>query len=219
MTTAERHAALRAALIDAAERAVVRDGLAGLKAREIAREVGCAVGAIYTIFTDLDALALAVNARTLAAIDAALGAATDAQPAAPDPAAQFAELAGAYLDYAANNRPRWDALFAHRMADGRGAPDWFRDQQTELFRYLETPLAMLRPDLPAAAVAALARTLFSAVHGAVSLGLDQKLGSVPPDALRAQTRALAAILADGVARRSDAPADPPQRRGSPRSRG
>ena len=142
---------------------------------------------------------IAVNARTLAAIDAELRAALGAESGAADPAAQFADLAGAYLDYAARNRPRWDALFVHRMAGGRRAPEWYQEQQTELFRYLETPLATLCPGLSAAEIAVLARTLFSAVHGVVSLGLDQKLGPVPPDALRAQARALAASLADGVA--------------------
>ena len=183
----------------AAERAIASEGLAGLKAREIAREAGCALGAIYTIFPDLDALVLTANARTLAAIDAELSAALVADPAkSADPAAQLADLAAAYLDYATRNRRRWDALFAHRMAEGREVPEWYRARQTELFRHLETPLAALCPGLSAAERAVLARSLFSAVHGVVSLGLDQKLSPMPPQVLREQTRSLAAILAKSL---------------------
>ncbi len=48
-------AALREALVSAAERTVAAQGLSGLRARDLAREAGCAVGAIYTVFPDLDA--------------------------------------------------------------------------------------------------------------------------------------------------------------------
>jgi AcrR family transcriptional regulator len=202
MTTAERHATLREALVGAAERAIARDGLAGLTTREVAREAGCALGAIYTVFPDLDALILGANARTLAAIDAELRAVLGPEPGeGAEPAAQLAALAAAYLGYAARNRRRWDALFAHRMAEGREVPEWYRARQTELFRYLETPLAALCPGRAATEIAVLARTLFSAVHGVVSLGLDQKLEPIAPEVLRAQTRALAAILARGLAPR------------------
>ena len=49
MKTAERKQNLKMALIAAAERAVAARGLAGLKARSLAAEVGCAVGAIYNV--------------------------------------------------------------------------------------------------------------------------------------------------------------------------
>ena len=65
MTTEERREQLRGALIDAAETAIAEGGLSALKARDLARTVGCALGAIYTVFPDLDALILSVNLRTL----------------------------------------------------------------------------------------------------------------------------------------------------------
>src|SRR4051794_8774796 len=72
--TAERRATLRAALVAAAERAIMQQGLAGLRARALAEEVGCAVGAIYNVVKDLDELVLLVNAKTLAALKNAIGA-------------------------------------------------------------------------------------------------------------------------------------------------
>ena len=60
-----RRRKLRDALIHAAERTIEKEGLGGMRARELAQKVGCAVGAIYNVFTDLDDLIFAVNARTL----------------------------------------------------------------------------------------------------------------------------------------------------------
>ena len=190
----QRH--LRDALLAAAERAIAEAGLSGLKAREVAREAGCALGAVYTAFADLDALVLAVNARTLDALDAHLRAAASRPEA--DPVARVAALAEAYLDYAIRHRPRWAALFAHRMAAGREPPAWYAEKQAELFRHVEGPVAALRPGLDAAGVACLARTLFSAVHGVVSLGLDEKLAPMPEEVLRRELRLVAEATARGL---------------------
>ena len=68
--TAERRKALRQALIEAADATVARDGLGALRARDLAEAAGCALGAIYTIFPDMDALAAALNRRTLQRLEA-----------------------------------------------------------------------------------------------------------------------------------------------------
>lgn len=190
-----RHRELREALLAAAERAIAEAGLSGLKAREVAREAGCALGAVYTAFADLDALVLAVNARTLDALDTHLRAAP--RPEA-DPVAQVVALADAYLDYAARHRRRWAALFGHRMAAGREPPAWYSAKQTELFRQAEGAIAALRPGLEGAELAGLARSAFSAVHGVVSLGLDQKLAPMPEDMLRRELRLIAEAMARGL---------------------
>src|ERR1700737_1223693 len=70
----DHHAVLRERLIDAAERTIAANGLAGLRARDLAREAGCAVGTIYNVFEHLDELILCVGSRTLAMLDAALEA-------------------------------------------------------------------------------------------------------------------------------------------------
>ena len=193
-----RHRHLRDALLAAAERAIAESGLPGLKARDVAREAGCALGAVYTAFADLDALVLAVNARTLDALDAHLRAAAASRPEAEGPVPRVAALAEAYLDYATRHRPRWAALFEHRMAAGRKSPGWYKEKQAELFGHIEAPVAALRPGLGGAEAAALSRTLFSAVHGVVSLGLDEKLAPMPEDALRAQLDVLVGALARGL---------------------
>lgn len=190
-----RQRALREALLAAAERAIAEAGLSGLKAREVAREAGCALGAVYTAFADLDALVLAVNARTLDALEAHFRASS--RPEA-DPVAQVVALAEAYLDYAARHRQRWAALFRHRMAEGRDPPAWYSAKQAELFRHAEGAVAALRPGLQGAELAGLARSAFSAVHGVVSLGLDQKLAPMPEEMLRRELRLIAEAMARGL---------------------
>ena len=64
--TKTRRDVLREALIVIAEKQIAAEGMAGLRARDLATEAGCALGAIYNVFPDLTALTLEVNARTFA---------------------------------------------------------------------------------------------------------------------------------------------------------
>jgi AcrR family transcriptional regulator len=192
--TVSRHEKLQTALLGAAERAIATQGLGALRARALAEEVGCAVGAIYTIFPDLDGIILAVNSRTLIQIDTLLGQAGDLT----DPVAHLVWLASSYLDYAAGHRLRWLALFQHVMTAGRSKPDWFTRQQDAAFSHVETPLAQLCPALSEPDRALLARSLFASVHGMVILGLDEKLVPMPLPVLRQQIATIVTATARGL---------------------
>ena len=69
-----RRKALREELIKSADRRIGEDGLANLRAKDLAKDAGCALGAIYNIFDDLDQLVLAVNALTFQKLGAAVAA-------------------------------------------------------------------------------------------------------------------------------------------------
>ncbi len=201
--TAERREQLRTALVDAAEAIIAKDGIAALRARDLATAAGCALGAIYNAFDDLDAVVFAVNMRTLALLDRHLGEAARRKPAAgakPDATdvARLVGLATAYLDFAARYGPRWRALFEHRPQDGQITPSWYIEEQNRIFQLVEEPLRAISPHLAAGELAQLARTVFSAVHGVVSLGLEQKLGEIPARRLREQTAALVTAIARGL---------------------
>jgi AcrR family transcriptional regulator len=201
---AERRAKLQSALVDAAENTIARDGLAALRARDLATEAGCAVGAIYTAFPDLDAIVIAVNMRTLALLDRHLRAVSGSEPTMAEvkpedrDLARLVRLAIGYLGFAAKHGPRWRALFEHRLPDGQAVPEWYLTEQNRIFSFVEEPLRTIRPDLTATELAMLARTLFSAVHGVVSLGLEQKLGELAPRRLREQIALVVAATARGL---------------------
>ena len=206
--TEARRAELRASLVEAAEATIGAQGLSGLRARDLAGTVGCALGAIYTVFPDLDALIRTVNLRTLSTFEAALGPA-DRQPDFPDPSAACDELVrigAAYLDFARAHPLRWRALFQHQAADGETPPDWYVEEQSRLFRFIEAPLRVLRPDLSPSACVLMSRTLFSATHGIVMLGLDERLMPLTYDTVRRQLETMIRAMARGLSAEAARPA-------------
>jgi len=197
---AQRRTQLRDALVAAAERTIEREGLRGLRARALAEEVGCAVGAIYNAVKDLDELVLLVNAGTLKALEAELVAADRGteRTGADAAIARLVRMALAYLDFAAAHTLRWRALFEHRMPRGRDVPDWYRDQQRRLFGYVEGLLAELQAHESRVRRTLLARSLFSAVHGVVVLGLEEKLQTILLPVLREQLRFVVTAIGRGM---------------------
>jgi len=192
----ERRAKLREALIVAAEKSIAAKGLAGLKTRDLAREIGCANGAVYNLVEDVDELILRVGSRTLARLDAALTAAEGDGPAAPNET--LVRIALAYCDFAAANLELWRALFEHRMERGKPIPEWAIDEQMNLFRHIYHPLAALFPKWSADELGITARSLFSSVHGMVSLGLEQKLIAVPITVLRHEIATIVKAMIKGL---------------------
>src|SRR5215831_15298069 len=128
----ERRAKQLEGLIATAEKAMAARGLAGLKSRELAAEIGVANGAVFNLVDDMDELILRVGSRTLARLDAALSEAESS--GAPSPAETLVQIAVAYCDFAAENLELWRALFEHRMAPDKLLPDWAISDQMELFR-------------------------------------------------------------------------------------
>lgn len=171
-------------------------GLAGLKTRDLAREIGCANGAVYNLVADVDELILRVGSRTLHRLDDALSTAEDAGE--PSPQETLVRIAIAYCDFAAENLELWRALFEHRMEADKIVPDWSVDDQMQLFRHIHRPLAALFPKRSPEELGITARSLFSAVHGMVALGLEQKLVAVPLPALRKEIAALVRAMIDGL---------------------
>jgi len=187
--------ALRERLIEAAEKRMEVNGLTGLRARDITKDAGCALGGLYTAFGDLDELVLHINARTLDRLSAALEVAMGDQ--APEQA--LLAIALEYAHFAKANRPLWDALFDHKSTKDQPTPDWFKDHQRAIMRHVVTPLHRLQPKLPDADLHLRARTYFSAIHGIVSISLQGRFVGLPGDHLDAEiSRFVQYILAGSL---------------------
>jgi AcrR family transcriptional regulator len=193
----ERREKFRVALILAAEKSIAAKGLAGLKTRDLARDIGVANGAVYNLVEDVDELILRVGSRTLEKLDAALTAAESKGPAAPNEI--LVRIALAYCDFAAGNLELWRALFEHRMERGKPIPEWAITKQMNLFRHIFRPLAVLFPNRSPEELSVTARSLFSSVHGMVSLGLEQKLIAVPIAVLRREIATIVRAMITGLA--------------------
>lgn len=176
---AERRKVLRDDLVNIAEAVIARDGLAGLRARDLATQAGCALGAIYNVFGDLNDLVLAVNARTFHALGAQV--AVSLADAPQDPTEQLIIMGRAYHNFAATHHNLWRALFDLERAEGTEAPEWYLGEMGQLFTYIHDPLAALNPKMPQDELMLLTKALFSSVHGIVLLGLDDASAGVRTD--------------------------------------
>ncbi|WP_237155593.1 TetR/AcrR family transcriptional regulator [Oryzibacter oryziterrae] len=187
-STSERRQAQLDALVDAAERRIATGGIKALKARDLAAEIGIALGGLYNLVPDLDELALRVSSRTLNRLGEALTATADRWPlATPDDAVnRLVAIAQAYLAFARGNLSLWRTLFELRLAGDAVLPEWAANDQLRLFHHIAEPLAVLLPQQTEAGRGLTARTLFAAVHGIVVIGLEDRLIAVPPQALNAQ---------------------------------
>lgn len=179
----ERKAKLRERLIDAAERQIVLGGLSSLKARALAEEAECSVGAIYNIFDDMDALGMAVNARTFRALGGYVSAKVTAEGEAA-PIQQMILMAHGYLEYAAANTNLWRALFDLEMSVEGPVPDWYFQELRDVFALIAAPLAQIYPEMDVEERHLMVRGLFSAVHGIVLLGLERRISAVPQDQIQ-----------------------------------
>ncbi|MGI9425051.1 MAG: TetR/AcrR family transcriptional regulator [Hyphomicrobiaceae bacterium] len=187
---------LKANTLVVARRIVASEGLAGLQARRIAQEAGCSVGTIYNLYDGLDDLILRVNAGTLENLGESLVMHRELSAGQELPH-RLTQLALAYLKFALESELAWRAVFEHQFAKPRVVPDWYLDCQNNLFAIVEGILAPVVHDETKRQLAA--RALFSAVHGIVSLALDQKLGGFDRASTEAQIRFIVSTAAKGVA--------------------
>lgn len=168
-------------LVEIGRGLIASKGLRSLKVRDVAEASDCSIGSVYNEFGDFDGLILTVNRETVQALTARLAAIP-----ADDPVRQLHGLAQAYLAFAAEHPNLLRSLFEHRMENDRPFPEDILLMVMDAFALMHRPLVVLLPDSPSEDVALLARMMFSAVHGIISLGLEDRMVAVPPEQLRQQ---------------------------------
>ncbi|MGQ0671969.1 MAG: TetR/AcrR family transcriptional regulator [Hyphomicrobium sp.] len=186
---------LKADLLRIAERRVEAGGLDGLQARPIAAEAGCSVGTLYNIFGDLDGLIVAVNRLTLDCLAVPLAATFETTIGQPTEA-RLTELALAYMRFALDNQSRWRAVFEHRHAGTAPDLESYRADQGRLLALIEAVVAgeIASKDQRRHA----ARALFAAVHGILSLALDNRMSAFDAATVEAEIRFIVRAAARGL---------------------
>lgn len=187
--TDERRAELRATLVRIAQAQVAEGGLGSLRMRDLARDAGCAVGAIYNVFPDMTALILAVNGETFARIRVEVAGAVTGHETAP-PVQRLILLSRAYLNFADQNHHLWRALFDVDLPDTLDVPEWYRRDLGALFSYIAIPVSEIFQELSGKDLDLMVRTLFSSVHGIVVLGLQNRISGVPRDRVESMIETL-----------------------------
>jgi AcrR family transcriptional regulator len=171
----------RLLILEIARTIISSKGLRSLKVRDVAEAAGCSVGSVYNEFGDFDGVILTVNRETVQALTSRLSGVP-----AEDPVGQLYGLAEAYLEFFAEHANLLRSLFEHRMEDDRPYPDDILQMVMDAFALMHPPLVRLLPEADDVKIALLSRTLFSAVHGIISLGLEERMVAVPPQLLRQQ---------------------------------
>jgi AcrR family transcriptional regulator len=182
------HGDLRSALVDAAGVIIAERGVRGFSLAEATRRLGVTTAAPYRHFADRDDLLAAVTARALSDFARLLG---DAADAAATPAQRLAAMAGAYVRFAAQQRPLFDTIFNSGLDKSR---------YPELRRAWEPVDALLAVVLEVcegdtAEADALADAVEATAHGHAMLLIDGEYGP-GPDAVDA---AVAKVIASAQA--------------------
>jgi AcrR family transcriptional regulator len=194
----DRRSEQRERLVVCAERLIATQGLEAVRARDLAKEMGCAVGAIYNLVADLDELVLLVAQRTQRDLGAYLDAASGEMDGVA-PESVLVAWADTYLRFARENRLRWRALFEFRLPPDSALPDWFERDQEAIFARLVERLLPLTAEETVAARKLKARMLFAAVHGIIALSLEEKIVTMPIEAVEGELDAFVRAYLRGLA--------------------
>jgi AcrR family transcriptional regulator len=171
----------RALILNIARGIIASKGLRSLKVRDVAEAADCSIGSVYNEFGDFDGLILTVNRETVQALTARV-----VSVPSDDPLRQLHGLAAAYLEFASEHANLLRSLFEHRMENDRPFPEDILIMVMQAFALMHDPLVRLMPDRDSTEIALQARMMFSAVHGIISLGLEERMVAVPPEQLRQQ---------------------------------
>ena len=189
------HGDLRSALVDAAIGVIAERGVRDFSMAEASRRLGVTTAAPYRHFADRDELLAAVAARGRAVFAAMLSAAADAA----DPAQRLAAMAGAYVRFAAEQRPLFDALFSSGLDKSRH-PELQRAWEPVDALLTSVPLEVCDGD-PAAAEA-LSDAIEASAHGYAMLLNDGEYGDGPDAVSVTAEKAIASARALIAGRRA-----------------
>lgn len=179
----ERREALRKTLVDIAEARIVRDGVHAIKARDLAKEAGCALGAIYNVFEDLTHIVLDVNGRSFRVLGVQVQRALESVHGS-GPTDQLIAIAEAYLDFAMSQTNRWRSLFEVPFSPDLEVPKWYWEEMDALFSLIAGPVGRACPELSPEDQVLMTKALFSSVQGIISFGIENRTSPVPHAELR-----------------------------------
>ena len=182
------HGDLRSALVDAAIDVIAERGARGFSLAEASRRLGVTTAAPYRHFADRDELLATVAVRALGVFAAMLA---DAADAAGAPAQRLAAMAGAYVRFAAQQRPLFDTLYSSGLDKSR-YPELQRAWEP-----VDALLAVVREvcDGDAAEAEALADAVEASAHGYATLLIDGEYGEGPDAVNAAAAKATASARA------------------------
>lgn len=147
--------------IDASRKIVEKEGLRGLRARQIARDIGYTIGTLYNLFEDLDDLIMHMNGETLDQLMEECSKVELTQ----NPNMDLERLVHCYLSFTHENPKLWNAIFEHKLPETRPVPEWFSEKVSGLLSTIERALAPILSGRSAAEIHQHARVLWMSLFG------------------------------------------------------
>lgn len=180
---------LREKLIKATLEKLEISGLQGIRARDLAKEVGCAVGTIYNLVGDLDDLILLACERSLNEFEEFAIARFEQGRKDNLSNLQLLELMGAaYIDFATSHKRRWQANFEVSFDENSGFYRAYVGGQTRLLNMIVVVLKDVSPNTSDHELASIARALWASVHGISMLALSNPARPLGRDKILQQCR-------------------------------
>lgn len=148
-------------------------GVHGVRARDLAKEAGCAVGTIYNLVGDLDDLILLASARTLEEFkEFAIERYNEAKTEDATERDLLTALAGAYIDYARAHMKRWQANFEISFDEDSHYYHTYVTGQHQLIGIIVSVLHQISPKREERELFAIGRALWASVHGISMLAMS-----------------------------------------------
>ena len=194
---------LREKLILATINRLAASGVSGVRARDLASEVGCAVGTIYNLVGDLDDLILLACARTLEEFkvfatdrfhhDEANGA-TDLE--------LLESMAASYVDFAFLHRKRWQTAFEVSYEENSHFQEIYINGQRQLLDLIVKTLLKINADIDQNELANIGRALWASVHGIAMLAMGNPKNVLTREKILEQCNRVIHPVAENVANRA-----------------
>ena len=165
---------IRARATQIAEQIILDEGVEGLSARRLAKDLQVSVGSLYNAFGDLHQVIRSVIARSAELLANALMAAV--AQAAPDKRSRIVALGDAYFDFAMAEPRRWALMFEYRAE--LEIDDKARDFQGGLLNML---IAAGEADPTSQTHRQFFLVLWASVHGVVSLATRPTIVAIQPE--------------------------------------
>lgn len=165
MTVRRRTASheVSAALLNAAETVLDRDGIDGVTIRTVAHEAAVSPTSVYNRFDGKEGMLVALAMRGLDQLAHSIDVAKDVEPVE-----RFRQSCRSYRDFALGHPARYSLIF------GAGSP--LEDQTSEVagsgravFTILVDLIDAMRSDAPHSDSAEVAQIVWSALHGSVTI--------------------------------------------------
>ena len=191
---------LREKLILATIDRLAASGVSGVRARDLASEVGCAVGTIYNLVGDLDDLILLACARTLEEFKVfAIDRFQNEEANGVTDLELLEALAASYVDFAFLHRKRWQTVFEVSYEENSHFQQIFVSSQRQLLDLIVKTLLKINADMDQKETAYIGRALWASVHGIAMLAMGNPKNVLTREKILEQCNRIIHPVAESIA--------------------